>query len=86
VGLIGGSIGLSARERLGATVTGYDPDGRVRAAELERGAVGSAAESLREAVADAELVFVAAPVGMLAGAIDEVLAAAPDDCAVSDVG
>jgi prephenate dehydrogenase len=39
-----------------------------------------------EAVADAEVVFVAAPVGALAAALDAVLAAAPAGCAVSDVG
>ena len=39
VGLIGGSIGLAARERLGARVTGFDPDGGVGAAALARGAV-----------------------------------------------
>jgi prephenate dehydrogenase len=44
------------------------------------------AASVPEAVADAELVFVAAPVGVLAAALDGVLAAAPGDCAVSDVG
>jgi prephenate dehydrogenase len=86
VGLIGGSIGLAARERLDATVTGFDPDERVGAAALRRGAVGVAAGSVRAAVEDAELVFVAAPVAMLDQAIGEVLAAAPADCAVSDVG
>jgi prephenate dehydrogenase len=37
-------------------------------------------------VADAELAVVAAPVGALAGVLDAVLAAAPRDCAVTDVG
>jgi prephenate dehydrogenase len=86
VGLIGGSIGLAARARLRATVTGFDPDARVRAAALERGAVDVATETAVAAVAGADLVFVAAPVGVLGRAIDEVLAAAPADCAVSDVG
>jgi prephenate dehydrogenase len=86
VGLIGGSIGLAARERLGARVVGYDPDGRVGAVALERGAVAAMAASVAEAVGDAELVFVAAPVSALGPALDEVLAAAGGDCAVSDVG
>ena len=86
VGLIGGSIGLAARERLGARVVGFDPDGDVGAAALARGAIEAVAASVPEAVADAELVFVAAPVGALAAALDAVLAAAPDGCAVSDVG
>ncbi len=86
VGLIGGSIGLALQERLGASVTGFDPDVDVRAQALRRGAIGLAAESVAEAVAGAELVFVAAPVSALAGAIDAVLAAAGSDCAVTDVG
>jgi prephenate dehydrogenase len=86
VGLIGGSIGLAARERLGATVTGI---GRRRSAlelALIRGAVDRAAMSIEDAVADAEVVFVAVPVGLLPETIANVLAAAPADCVVSDVG
>jgi prephenate dehydrogenase len=86
VGLIGGSIGLAARERLGASVAGYDPDRRVMEAALRRGAIDEACADAASAVAAAELVFVAAPVGALPGALDEVLAAAPADCAVTDVG
>ncbi|HLW96131.1 MAG TPA: prephenate dehydrogenase/arogenate dehydrogenase family protein [Solirubrobacteraceae bacterium] len=86
VGLIGGSIGLAARERLEARVVGFDPDPAVAAASLERGAVESMAASVAEAVDGAELVFIAAPVGVLGDAVDAALAAAPRDCAVSDVG
>jgi prephenate dehydrogenase len=86
VGLIGGSIGMAARERLGAVVYGFDPDPAVLEAALGRGAIDAAAGSPAEAVGEAELVFVAAPVGVLGAAIDEVLARAPDDCAVTDVG
>jgi prephenate dehydrogenase len=86
VGLIGGSIGLAARGRLGARVVGFDPDAGVGAAALARGAVEIVAASVAEAVADAEIVFVAAPVSALPSALDLVLAAAPSDCAVTDVG
>jgi prephenate dehydrogenase len=86
VGLIGGSIGLALQERLGASVTGYDPDASVRSEALRRGAIGAVAASPAEAARDAELVFVAAPVSALPDAIDAVLAAAGSDCAVSDVG
>ena len=86
VGLIGGSIGLAARARLGAHVAGYDPDPDVLTAALGRGAIDEACSDAAAAVAGAELVFVAAPVGHLPAALDAVLAAAPDDCAVTDVG
>ncbi|HUA02965.1 MAG TPA: prephenate dehydrogenase/arogenate dehydrogenase family protein [Solirubrobacteraceae bacterium] len=86
VGLIGGSIGLAARERLDASVTGYDSDGGAVEAARERGVIDRAADTLAEAVSDAEAVFVAVPVGMLPDAVRDVLAAAPADCVVSDVG
>ncbi len=86
VGLIGGSIGMATRERLGASVRGFDPDRAVLDAALGRGAIDKAAQSPAEAVGDAELVFVAAPVGALGAVLDEVLASAPADCAVTDVG
>jgi prephenate dehydrogenase len=86
VGLIGGSIGLAARTRLGAAVTGYDPDRRVGAAAIERGAINAVARDVVSAVDGCELAFVAAPVGVLGEVVDAVLAAAAPDCAVSDVG
>ncbi|HWH09826.1 MAG TPA: prephenate dehydrogenase/arogenate dehydrogenase family protein [Solirubrobacteraceae bacterium] len=86
VGLIGGSIGMAARERLGARVTGFDPDPAVLEAALVRGAIDEASASPELAVGSADLVFVAAPVGRLGRAIEEVLSYAPEDCAVTDVG
>jgi len=86
VGLIGGSIGLAARERLDASVTGYDTDGGAVETARERGVIDRAASTLAGAVSDAEAVFVAVPVGMLPDAVRAVLAAAPRDCVVTDVG
>jgi prephenate dehydrogenase len=86
VGLIGGSIGLAARSRLGAHVTGFDPDRRVGEAALARGAIERTADSVEEAVDGAEIAFVAAPVGALPQAVDATLAAAGAGCAVTDVG
>jgi prephenate dehydrogenase len=86
VGLIGGSVGLAARERLGAHVRGFDPAPAARAAALERGAVDEACETVDAAVRDAEFAFVAAPVAALPDAVAEALAYAGPDCAVTDVG
>jgi prephenate dehydrogenase len=86
VGLIGGSIGLAARRRADAEVRGYDPDERVRTRALELGAIDTQAEDLVSAVAGAEVVFVAAPVGALAETVRQALDAASPDCVVSDVG
>ena len=83
-GLIGASAGLAAKAA-GARVRGWDPDPDVLRVAAERGAV-EPAESLEEAVADADLVVVAAPVASVPSAVRAVLAAAPDGCAVTDVG
>ncbi len=86
VGLIGGSIALAARERLGATVSGFDPDPEALRGRLAAGDLDGAAEDLAGAVRGAEAVFVAAPVGALPEAVAAVLEAAGPDCVVSDVG
>ncbi|MGA2319831.1 MAG: prephenate dehydrogenase/arogenate dehydrogenase family protein [Solirubrobacteraceae bacterium] len=86
VGLIGGSIGLAARERAGAEVCGYDPDTRVCATALELGAIDRQAADLPAAVAGAEVVFVATPVGALCETVALALESAGPDAVVSDVG
>jgi prephenate dehydrogenase len=86
VGLIGGSIALAARERLGADVVGYDNSPPALATALERGAVDRAAATIADAVRDRDAVFVAVPVGRLSETVGAALAAAPPDCVVSDVG
>jgi prephenate dehydrogenase len=86
VGLIGGSVGLAARERLGAEVTGWSRSAATLARAVELGALDRAGSSLADAVAEAEAVFVCAPVGVLPTVVADVLAAAPADCVVTDAG
>ena len=86
VGLIGGSIGLAARRRLGAEVVGCgrSPERLARAVEL--GAIDRAAGSVAEACAGADIVFCAGPVALLPEQAREALAAAGPETAVTDVG
>jgi prephenate dehydrogenase len=86
VGLIGGSIGLAARQRLGAHVCGYDPSAAAREIALSRGAVLEAFDSIAGAVEGADFVFIAAPVTVLQTIVGEVLEAAGPDCVITDVG
>jgi prephenate dehydrogenase len=86
VGLIGGSIGLAARDRLDAEVVGFDPDRELLDRASTLGAIEFARETVPAAVEGAELVFCAAPVTALPGLAAEALAAAGEDCAVTDVG
>jgi prephenate dehydrogenase len=87
VGLIGGSVGLAAREHLeGAEVAGYDADPAVLERARELGALDSPARSVAEALDGADACFVCVPVGALADVVREALAAAGEDCVVTDVG
>src|SRR5436305_6867839 len=85
-GLIGASVALAAKRAGSSEVVGYDPERQALAAAVERGAVDGSASSLAEAVADAELAVVAAPVAQLAGEVRAVLEASPEGCTVTDVG
>ena len=86
VGLIGGSIGLAAGERFGATVTGYGRNRATLEKALELSAIDRIAPSVEDAVADAELAFVCVPVHTLPATIAAALSAAPHDCVITDVG
>ncbi|HEX4838153.1 MAG TPA: prephenate dehydrogenase/arogenate dehydrogenase family protein [Solirubrobacteraceae bacterium] len=86
VGLIGGSIGLAASRRAGAHVVGYDPDASVLSRAVELGAIDELALEIAEAVGDADVVFVAAPVGASTSTALLALDAAGGECVVSDVG
>jgi len=86
VGVMGGSLGLALRRRAGvAEVIGYDPDPVTRKRALERGAVSAVADSLAEAVADASVVFVAAPVSATARVAREAMDLSGPECLVTDV-
>ena len=88
VGLIGGSIGLAARSRAGARGVRLRPRPAACCARaLELGAIDAAGGRLAAAVAGADVVFVAAPVGALAAdVVRGALDGAGPDCVVSDVG
>jgi prephenate dehydrogenase len=86
VGLIGGSIGLAARQRLDAEVAGFDSDPRNADRGLELGALDRAAGSVPEAIDGAEIVFCSAPIGALSALVTEALEASARDAVVTDVG
>jgi prephenate dehydrogenase len=85
LGLIGGSVGLAARGS-GAHVVGFDPDPQTRATALAAGAVDAVVQEPQQALADADVVVAAAPVGALAEIVRMALREAPAGCVVSDVG
>lgn len=86
VGLIGGSIGLAARRRLAADVSGFDVAAENLAQASELGAIDHICASVQEAVDGAELIFCAAPVSALPELVRAALAASGPDALVTDVG
>jgi prephenate dehydrogenase len=84
-GLIGASVGLAAKRAGAARVAGFDPDAAALALAVERRAIDTPAESLETAVAEAELVVVAAPVGAIVTLLSGALAA-NGGCTATDVG
>jgi prephenate dehydrogenase len=87
IGLMGGSLGLALGSRAGVPeVRGFDPEGTARTGALERGAIDVAASTLEEALEGAGTVFLAAPVGQLAGLAKQTLALTGEDCIVTDIG
>lgn len=86
VGLIGGSIGLAARRRTGAYVVGYDSEASALSSAVELGAIDEPAFAVSDAVRDADVVFIATPVGAATDTAMLALEAAGSECALSDVG
>ena len=84
VGLMGGSLGLAARERAGvADVRGFSQTQATLDLALERGAITSACGSLEEACAGADLIFVCTPVRLVVKHVRAALAAAPPHAVVT---
>ncbi|MEX0791223.1 MAG: prephenate dehydrogenase/arogenate dehydrogenase family protein, partial [Actinomycetota bacterium] len=87
LGLMGGSLGLAALERgLAERVVGFDLDPATIKRALERRAITHGASSLASAVAEADLVVLATPVGSIGDVFAEAAASMPSGCVVTDVG
>jgi len=84
VGLIGGSIGLAARERLGAHVIGWNRSPAALELALELGAIDEAVGSIAE-IGDADVAIASVSVDALAGAVRELCDLLPG-AVVTDVG
>jgi prephenate dehydrogenase len=86
LGLMGGSLGLAARERAAVPrVVGWDPDETARAAAIERGCIDEATGDLASAVAGADVVALCAPVSELPAVLAELAELAPE-ATITDIG
>ena len=87
VGLMGGSLGLAARERAGvAEVRGFSQTRATLDLAVERGAITTACGSLEEACEGADLIFVCTPVRTVVKHVRAALAVASPSAVVTDVG
>ncbi|HEX7582347.1 MAG TPA: prephenate dehydrogenase/arogenate dehydrogenase family protein [Gaiellaceae bacterium] len=85
-GLLGTSVALAAKRAGIGSVQGWDVDSATLLESTGAGAIDRAAASLAGAVAGADLVVVAVPVGALLATTRDVLSAASPDATVTDVG
>jgi prephenate dehydrogenase len=86
VGLIGGSIGLAASQRLRCEVVGFDPNPNALRHAIEKGAISRGADTVAAACEGADAVFCAAPVAALAELARAALDATGPEAIVTDVG
>src|SRR5215469_5231148 len=85
LGLMGASLGLAVRA-IGRNVIGFDQDPGVTERALACGAIDVSARSAQDAVAEAELVVLAAPVLAIRDLLEEVRYALPPGALVTDLG
>lgn len=87
IGLIGGSVGLAARKHgLAEEIVGFSRSEATRRRALELGAVDCVGENVHAAVAGADLVYVAAPVGTITQLLEEISEVVELGCTVTDGG
>jgi cyclohexadieny/prephenate dehydrogenase len=87
LGLIGSSIARAIGERLPqVVVTGHDASAEVRKIALELGLCNAIIDDPVAAVADADLVILAVPVGRMADAAAAIAPGLKPDAIISDVG
>lgn len=87
VGLIGGSLALSLKSK-GAVneVIGYSRSENARQEALALGVIDKAADSIAEAVAEADVVFVAVPMGAMAAVFADMSEHIRPEAIITDGG
>jgi len=87
VGLIGGSLSL-ALKKVGQVgeVVGYSRTESVRQEALDLGVIDRAANSIADAVKDADMIFLAVPMGAMGSVLIELAPHLNDDTIITDGG
>ncbi|MEL7239356.1 MAG: prephenate dehydrogenase/arogenate dehydrogenase family protein, partial [Planctomycetota bacterium] len=82
-GLLGTAVGLSARQARLRTVA-YDSNHAHATRAMQRGAFDAAEEDLAKAVAGADLIVLAVPIGVARDVLKSVADAAPESALITD--
>lgn len=87
VGLIGGSLSLALKKagQVGEVV-GYSRTESVRQEALDLGVIDRAASSIADAVKDADMIFLAVPMGAMASVLTELAPHLSDETIITDGG
>ncbi|TQS73370.1 prephenate/arogenate dehydrogenase family protein [Rhodobacteraceae bacterium] len=87
LGLIASSVAHAVRwKKLAAEVSGYDASAQARTDAAEIGLVDTLCDSAAEAVADADLVLLCVPVGVMGGVAEQIAPHLKQGATLSDVG
>jgi len=87
VGLIGGSLALALKKASAVEqVSGYSSNATTRQEAKDLGIIDIAAESIQQAVTDADMIFVAVPMGAMQHVLTEIAEYAPVDAVITDGG
>lgn len=87
VGLIGGSLALALKKAgIVEQVTGYARSVAAREEALALGIIDNAADTLAEAVADADVVFVAVPMGAMQDVFEQIAVHLKPQAIITDGG
>lgn len=87
VGLIGGSLALALKKAgVVEQVTGYARSAAAREEALALGIIDNVAETLAEAAADADVVFVAVPMGAMQSVFEQIAAHLKPQAIITDGG
>jgi len=87
VGLIGGSLGLAIKKLSDAPqVYGYSLSESTTEKAVKRGAIDVACRNIGDCVKEADIIFVATPVGKIVDVVKELSSKVKDGAIISDVG
>jgi len=87
VGLIGGSLSLALKEAgWVGEVVGYSRTESVRQEALDLGVIDIAADSVADAVKDADIIFLAVPMAAMATVLSELVDHVKEDAIITDGG